>query len=214
MKQKLLNLAFDKPTNLITVMDSWIENKGTEDDPRWEYVYPPIEQDDDADVIAAKIKQFEEEMEQKKDAGVAKKLRGKADIPYIATPKEIAEHIIRVKRNGREFVMIINGNPRAAQAINGETNPETYNGIIEQVSRRLNRFMAAAFTTKNPTFIMRNLSRDLIFSNTAVAIKESNAYGKMFRGNQMKVLGNIRGLMKRYQSGKLDMNNPLDKLFQ
>lgn len=214
VKQKLLNLAFDKPTNLITVMDSWIENKGTEDDPRWEYVYPPIEQDDDADVIAAKIKQFEEEMEQKKDAGVAKKLRGKADIPYIATPKEIAEHIIRVKRNGREFVMIINGNPRAAQAINGETNPETYNGIIEQVSRRLNRFMAAAFTTKNPTFIMRNLSRDLIFSNTAVAIKESNAYGKKFRGNQMKVLGNMRGLMKRYQSGKLDMNNPLDKMFQ
>ena len=214
VKQKLLNLAFDKPTNLITVMDSWIENKGTEDDPRWEYVYPPIEQDDDADVISAKIKQFEEEMEQKKDAGVAKKLRGKADIPYIATPKEIAEHIIRVKRNGREFVMIINGNPRAAQAINGETNPETYNGIIEQVSRRLNRFMASAFTTKNPTFIMRNLSRDLIFSNTAVAIKESNAYGKKFRGNQIKVLGNMRGLMKRYQSGKLDMNNPLDKMFQ
>lgn len=213
MKQKLLNLAFDKPTNLITVMDSWIENMGTETDPRWEYVYPPIEEDDDADVIAAKIKLFEEEMEQKKDEGRAKKLRGKADVPYIATPKEIAQHIIRVKRNGREFVMILNGNPRAAQAVNGMTNPETYNGIIEQVSRKLNRFMAAAFTTKNPTFIMRNLSRDLIFSNTAVAIKENTAYGKKFRRNQLKVLGNMRGLMKRYQSGKLDMGNELDKMF-
>ena len=213
MKQKLLNLAFDKPTNLITVMDSWIENMGTETDPRWEYVYPPIEEDDDADVIAAKIKLFEEEMEQKKDEGRAKKLRGKADVPYIATPKEIAQHIIRVKRNGREFVMILNGNPRAAQAVNGMTNPETYNGIIEQVSRKLNRFMAAAFTTKNPTFIMRNLSRDLIFSNTAVAIKENTAYGKKFRRNQLKVLGNMRGLMKRYQSGNLDMSNELDKMF-
>lgn len=213
MKQKLLNLAFDKPTNLITVMDSWIENMGTETDPRWEYVYPPIEEDDDADVIAAKIKLFEEEMEQKKDEGRAKKLRGKADVPYIATPKEIAQHIIRVKRNGREFVMILNGNPRAAQAVNGMTNPETYNGIIEQVSRKLNRFMAAAFTTKNPTFIMRNLSRDLIFSNTAVAVKENTAYGKKFRRNQLKVLGNMRGLMKRYQSGKLDMGNELDKMF-
>lgn len=213
MKQKLLNLAFDKPTNLITVMDSWIENKGTDTDPRWEYVYPPIEEDDDADVIAAKIKLFEEEMEQKKDEGRAKKLRGKADVPYIATPKEIAQHIIRVKRNGREFVMILNGNPRAAQAVNGMTNPETYNGIIEQVSGKLNRFMAAAFTTKNPTFIMRNLSRDLIFSNTAVAVKENTAYGKKFRRNQLKVLGNMRGLMKRYQSGKLDMGNELDKMF-
>ena len=213
MKQKLLNLAFDKPTNLITVMDSWIENMGTETDPRWEYVYPPIEEDDDADVIAAKIKLFEEEMEQKKDEGRAKKLRGKADVPYIATPKEIAQHIIRVKRNGREFVMILNGNPRAAQAVNGMTNPETYNGIIEQVSRKLNRFMAAAFTTKNPTFIMRNLSRDLIFSNTAVAVKENTAYGKKFRRNQLKVLGNMRGLMKRYQSGNLDMSNELDKMF-
>lgn len=213
MKQKLLNLAFDKPTNLITVMDSWIENMGTETDPRWEYVYPPIEEDDDADVIAAKIKLFEEEMEQKKDEGRAKKLRGKADVPYIVTPKEIAQHIIRVKRNGREFVMILNGNPRAAQAVNGMTNPETYNGIIEQVSRKLNRFMAAAFTTKNPTFIMRNLSRDLIFSNTAVAVKENTAYGKKFRRNQLKVLGNMRGLMKRYQSGKLDMSNELDKMF-
>ena len=213
MKQKLLNLAFDKPTNLITVMDSWIENMGTETDPRWEYVYPPIEEDDDADVIAAKIKLFEEEMEQKKDEGRAKKLRGKADVPYIATPKEIAQHIIRVKRNGREFVMILNGNPRAAQAVNGMTNPETYNGIIEQVSRKLNRFMAAAFTTKNPTFIMRNLSRDLIFSNTAVAVKENTAYGKKFRRNQFKVVGNILGLMSRYQSGNLDMSNELDKMF-
>lgn len=213
MKQKLLNLAFDKPTNLITVMDSWIENKGTDTDPRWEYVYPPIDQDDDADIIAAKIKQFEEEMEQKKDQGLAKKVRGKADVPYIATPKEVSQHIIRVKRNGREFVMILNGNPRAAQAINGMTNPETYNGIIEQVSRRLNRFMAAAFTTKNPTFIMRNLSRDLIFSNTAIAVKESTAYGKKFRSNQIKVLGNMRGLMKRYHSGTLDMSNELDKMF-
>ena len=214
MKQKLLNLAFDKPTNLITVMDSWIENKGTDTDPRWEYAYPTtIEEDDDADVIAAKIKIFEEEMEQKKDEGRAKKLRGKADIPYIATPKEIEQHIIRVKRNGREFVMILNGNPRAAHAVNGMTNPETYNGIIEQVSRKLNRFMAAAFTTKNPTFIMRNLSRDLIFSNTAVAVKENTAYGKKFRRNQLKVLGNMRGLMKRYQSGKLDMSNELDKMF-
>ena len=214
MKQKLLNLAFDKPTNLITVMDSWIENKGTDTDPRWEYAYPTtIEEDDDADVIAAKIKLFEEEMEQKKNEGRAKKLRGKADVPYIATPKEIEQHIIRVKRNGREFVMILNGNPRAAHAVNGMTNPETYNGIIEQVSRKLNRFMAAAFTTKNPTFIMRNLSRDLIFSNTAVAVKENTAYGKKFRRNQLKVLGNMRGLMKRYQSGNLDMSNELDKMF-
>ena len=214
MKQKLLNLAFDKPTNLITVMDSWIENMGTETDPRWEYVYPTtIEEDDDADVIAAKIKIFEEEMEQKKNEGRAKKLRGKADIPYIATPKEIEQHIIRVKRNGREFVMILNGNPRAAHAVNGMTNPETYNGIIEQVSRKLNRFMAAAFTTKNPTFIMRNLSRDLIFSNTAVAVKENTAYGKKFRRNQFKVVGNILGLISRYQSGNLDMSNDLDKMF-
>ena len=213
VKQKLLNLAFDKPTNLITVMDSWIENKGTDADPKWEYVYPPIEQDDDADVIAAKIKQFEEDMQLKKDAGMAKNRHGKAIIPYIATPKEIAQHIVRVKRNGREFVLILNGNPRAAQAINGLTNPETYTGIIERVSRKMNQFMAAAFTTKNPTFIMRNLSRDLIFSNTAVAIKESYSYGKKFRENQGKVIANMRGLMKRYQSGKLDMSNPLDKMF-
>lgn len=214
MKQKLLNLAFDKPTNLITVMDSWIENKGTEKDPKWEYVYPDISQDDDADVVSSKIKIFEEEMNQKADEGRAKKIRGKADVPYIATPKEIAEHIIRVKRNGREFVMILNGNPRAAQAINGMTNPETYNGIIERVSRRLNQFMASAFTTKNPTFIMRNLSRDLIFSNTAVAIKENVQYGRKFRSNQVKVLGNMRGLMKRYRSGNLDMNNDLDRMFK
>ena len=213
VKQKLLNLAFGKPTNLITVLNSWIENKGTKKDPRWEYVYPDIEQDDDADTVAMKIRLFEEEMEKKKDAGVAKNIRGKADVPYITTPKEISEHIIRVKRNGREFVMIINGNPRAAQAINGMTNPETYTGIIERVSRRLNQFMASAFTTKNPTFIMRNLSRDLIFSNTAVAIKESYAYGKKFRSNQGKVLVSMRGLMKRYQSGKLDMSNELDKMF-
>ena len=214
MKQKLLNLAFNKPSSLITVMNSWIENKGTDQDPRWEYVYPDIRENDTPEEIADKIQKFEEEMNQKKDKGMAKMIRGKADIPYIATPKEVSEHIIRVKRNGREFVMIVNGNPRAAQAVNGLTNPTTSDGFMEKAAQFVNPFMASVFTTKNPTFIATNLSRDLIFSNTAVAIKEDAAYGKSFRSNQFKVLKNIKGLLKRFQSNSLDMNNPMDVMFK
>ena len=38
------------------------------------------------------------------------------------------------------------------------------------------RNMAANFTTRNPLFIARNASRDYIFANTMLAVKENAKY--------------------------------------
>lgn len=214
MKQRLLNLAFNKPTNLITVMDSWIVNRGTENNPQWEYAYPSIGENDTADEVAAKISDFERDMEDLRRNKMARKVKGKAEIPYIATPKQVSEHVIRVKRNGREFTMVINGNPRAAQAINGKTKYESTDGVVDKALDKTRRLMSPVMTTYNPTFSVRNFTRDCIFSNAAVFIKEDNDYGKRFRSNEMKVVAKIGGLMKRYSSGSLDMNKPIDKAFK
>lgn len=47
------------------------------------------------------------------------------NIPYrIVESRDMRQHQIIVKRGGRDYVITINGNPRAAQALNGQTNPD------------------------------------------------------------------------------------------
>ena len=45
-------------------------------------------------------------------------------------------------------------------------------------------------------------------------IKESFWYGQRFRGNQLRALGHIAGLLRKYNAGTLDMNNPMERYFK
>lgn len=214
MKQKFLNLVENHPTSLATVQKVWYENMGTKEEPVWEQSFPDIPENANADEVAVAIEEHEARMKELKKNGMAKDERNGVNLKYRASKREMNEHIVVVKRGGHEYAVYVNGNPRAAQAINGLTNPDTIEHKGVKLVQRLNRQLAANFTTRNPAFVLSNLSRDLIFSTTAVAVKEKGKYARRFNANIVKnTLGMVK-LMKRYQDGKLDMGKERDRLFK
>jgi hypothetical protein len=113
----------------------------------------------------------------------------------------------------------VNGNPRAAQAIDGELNPETNHRVINRITRT----MAQLNTSYNPDFVVGNTERDWIFSSAAILAKESPKYFAHWQKNYFG-RGIARGvagvpamhtnLFKRYREGNLNMNNPTDRYFK
>lgn len=213
MKQKFLNMVLNHPTSLATVKTMWYENAGSSESPVWEQSFPYIKPDATAEEISQAIDDHEARMAELGKSGMAKKSTKGVSLDYRASTREINEHIVVVKSGGREHVIFVNGNPRAAQAINGLTNPDTTDHKFMQTIGKANRQLAANFTTRNPAFVLSNMSRDVIFSTSAIWVKEDWKYAKRFDKNIAKNIGGIVGLMARYKSGKLDMRNQRDRYF-
>ena len=195
MKQNFLNMAINHPTDVLTVKEAWyVKDTETGD---WKMSFPDIKAGDSADVIADKIEEHEQRMKELEKNGESTKVKGGLNIDYRIGARQAREHIVTIKRNGKDYLVFVNGNPRAAQAVNGLTNPDAdENKLLAGISR-LNRELAANFTNRNPAFVLSNLARDLIFSVSAVSIKESPEYSRKFAKNiirSMRVIArNLRG---------------------
>lgn len=102
------------------------------------------------------------ELEKKGEAINEKnRLDASKDVAFIDDRQE-SEHVIRLKIGGVEHSLIINGSPRAAQAINGLLNMET--SSFQQHFGWVLRGMSALNTSLNPEFWISNLQRDLLFA--------------------------------------------------
>ena len=155
----------------------WIFQTG-----EWTLSFPDIQEGDDADIVSAKVEEHEQRMRELKTDGLATQVKEGLNINYRIGTRQAQEHIVTVKRNGKDYLVYVNGNPRAAQAVNGLTNPNVENKYLKAYGR-FNRWMAANFTTRNPAFVFSNLFRDLIFSTSAVAVKEGGRYAGQFSKN-------------------------------
>ena len=124
-----------------------------------------------------------------------------------------------MKRNGKDVVITINGNPRVAQAINGLTNPEQNQGMITRITSWINRNLSANFTMRNPAFMVSNFVRDGFYTNSMVWVKENPAYARQYNKNWAICTAQIASLVKRYKryekgdTSALDMNNDMDRMF-
>ena len=208
MKQNFLNMAINHPTDVLTVREAWyVKDPNTGE---WILSFPNIEENDDADAIARKVEEHEERMNMLKENGEATKVKEGLNIDYRISARQAKEHIVNVKRNGKDYLIFVNGNPRAAQAVNGMTNPSVEtNKLLEGISR-FNRQLAANFTNRNPAFVLSNLSRDLIFAVSAVNIKEGGAYARRFATNIPRAMR----VIARNLRGKGDANHADDALFE
>lgn len=206
LKQHFLNYVMNNPTSLVSISERWWENKGTETAPYWVEVSPEIPAGATADEIADIVEAFNEEMKQKAEEGRATTTRGSLDIKYHATGAEKDEHMVEVQRAGKTYQLYINGNPKAAQALNG-TNEKAVSRISQtdfgQMVEKINRSMAAFFTSKNPAFVLSNLSRDLTMAGASVAVKEDAAYNAQFIKNVVKVLRPRAGRGAKFGYGRL-----------
>ena len=211
MKQKFLNFILNNPNELVSISEQWyvLDNATGE----WEARNPIIPEDATGDEVASIVEQFEQEMEALGDNATKKKDGLKLSMHI--TKREGQEHVVRVKRAGKEYCLYINGNPRAAQAINGLTNPDVNDSSLYKAAKAVKNLMARAFTSMNPAFVVSNLSRDIIWAGTAVAIKENAAYTARYNKNVTECLvkAQLPRLLVKYKNGRLDRNNDWERYF-
>jgi hypothetical protein len=213
MKQKFLNFVMNNPTSLATVSEQWYTmDYGTNE---WVPNNPAIPEEATPEQVVEIVEAHEANMRALEKAGLATRKRSGLKIGLHATKQEEQQHVVRVMRNGKEYAVYINGNPRAAQALNGMTNPDVSKSKAREAAQKVKNFMARAFTSRNPAFIISNSVRDVIWAGTAVAAKEDAEYTKQYTKNVTGVLAKFKlpRLLRKFQNGTLDMNNEIERYF-
>ena len=213
--------------NLITETSVWYEK-----DPMTGIVYeryPDIPEDATADEINQIVSDFNKDMKAKALQNLASKVYRRGSIGYkFQRAENKSQHIVDVKIAGRTHAFIINGNPRAAQALNGLLENSGAKGIMKPLSS-ISRMMAQLCTSYNPEFVMRNIMRDAEFASSNVTSKEGARYGALWAKyyaqlGLYKGASNISlkdfsgsaglGLFAKYRNGTLDVSNKVERYFK
>lgn len=220
VKQKFLNFALNHPSDLVSVSDLWLQYDAVADE--WKPIFPDnIDINDSPEEVERKMNEFEDKMKQLAESAPDNYKHGKdaVNIPYrVVENRNLRQHQVVVKRNGRDYVITINGNPRATQALNGQTNPDNdISGSIGQLVHLIgdvNRTLSSLYTTLQPDFIASNFLRDMVYSNSMVWVKESPKYAIQYNMNFAKLpIVRMVMLLDKYRRGTLDMNDEIEKMF-
>lgn len=165
-------------------------------------VYPPVTTGLDSNAAKDAYDTWEADMKAKAAAGEAyqrtNKLNVQDDVAFISD-KQMPQHVIKLKVRGEEVNLYINGDPRAAQAINGMLNVETNSGY-QKVFGPILRWMSAVNTSYNPEFWISNLQRDFLFALMSSSITGEGT-NNLLKGfvNPKKIMQ----MMRDYEAGKL-----------
>lgn len=231
VKQALYNLALNHRTNLLSVMPMFsVKNPITGE---WEDAVPqidetmsPIERQQEVDKF---IKQMRVRMREEKDLPESDKTvkdARKVSVGRKVLPKAVPDFIVRMKVNGRQYAVVLNGNPKAAQAINGRLK-EHPNKALQKISG-VTRFMSAAVTSWNPAFMLSNFARDVQAANAFAYSNEGAKYAAMMdveihKNLSLASLGRDLSGMKdqgiyklyyKYRHNQLDMSNERERFFK
>lgn len=219
MKQRFLTFVQNHPSDLVSVSKLWLQYDAAADE--WVPVFADIDEGDTAADVARKVEAFEQRMEQlaANDPDNYKSGKEAANIPYRVLPGNMNEHQVLVKRAGETFVLTINGNPRAAQALNGLTNPDVktggFIGGFMKASSTINRFLSSAYTTRTPDFVVSNFFRDMLYSNCMAWVKDTPSYALRFHKNFGRFNPvTMRVLFGKWENGKLDDSKPTEYMFK
>ena len=212
VKQRLYNLAIGHDTSLLSISKQWYVNEGTKENPDWQRAYPELSGDMGADEVAAALKEFDEKMKALQDEGRATQRRDGLTLKYHTTTAQEQQHRVNVSIGGREYNIYVNGNPRAAQAINGELRMDDEGSSIIQ---RVNRWLANVYTSHNPEFVVTNYERDAGFAAAIVAATETPAYQagwikNMAKFNPITTGAYINSLIKKSMKAE-DRTNEADE---
>ena len=213
--------------NLITETSVWYEK-----DPMTGIVYeryPDIPEDATADEINQIVSDFNKDMKAKALQNLASKVYRRGSIGHkFQRAENKSQHIVDVKIAGRTHAFIINGNPRAAQALNGLLENSGAKGIMKPLSS-ISRMMAQLCTSYNPEFVMRNIMRDAEFASSNVTSKEGARYGALwakyyaqlgfYKGASTISFKDLSGttglgLFAKYRNGTLDMSDKVQRYFK
>lgn len=208
--------------DLVSISEVWYEKDGVDEEGKsiFKPVYPPFNEDLSSDEAKAAYDEWEKGMKEKAKAGLAfkgtRKLNLHNSVIHIDKRQE-ASHIIKFKVGGRDMMMYINGNPRAAQAINNELNVEM-SADYQKVFGKILRWFSGINTSYNPEFWLSNAQRDLLFALMSTDVKEDKAYNDAFRKNLGNLLahtfkGGVYSMKRKLEKGELG-DSPIETLYK
>ena len=221
VKRSLYNLATTHKSDLLTVRRQWYQNMGTKENPDWQRVDAEIPENATPEEMEKIVSDFEKNMRELAKDGMAMRQKRPMILPYHATKRMEKEHTVRVMVNGKEYVIYVNGDPAAAQAVNGTSTPkDPDNKFLENFVLRplrwFNRTRAALLTAWNFNFIPSNLSRDAQYSIQNMKAKEPATYVMRYIKNLGEGMAKFTSarLFYKDKNGTLDMNDPTERLFK
>lgn len=238
MKQKILNLALNAKSPLLSVSSTWYQTDANGFDVPIE---PPINDQMTPSEQKDAIEQWEDTMKMQAKQGKVHRMSDNLRLNLRTQKWQADEHCIRVQRGGKEYCVWVNGNPRAAQALNdrlGNQVTKPYKAtetILDKAENlftdgfiKIFRYMAQSVTSLNPEFVISNFQRDLASASLISTGKYGAGYTKDFLVN-VKRLGVLTGTMShkkeyrnaagiytlysKYKSGNLDNNNEMERYF-
>lgn len=236
-KQKLMNLVLNHNSDNLTVVNrAWKvkedvldeygdllvvpsnkEEEQDDNDTEWVEAVAKIPEGASPKEIEGIMTRFGEAMSKLKAEGRAEEIRKGSKIAYRTLYDERSSHQIPLYVGGEKYIITITGNPRLAQAVNGDLNPESESGWLAESGKRVNRTMAGLFTAKNAAFSLSNLSKDTIDANNQAFIKENPKWWWEFTKNQRAGFGLYPQMMKylkMYNEGKMDTTDKNQALFK
>lgn len=209
--QKMYNIVKAKGVNtLANARNRWIV-RDSDNMNKWHDAEPEISPDATAEQVTTQLEEFENNMKTLEEQGLARRVDGKrSPSEYrIMSRRQMDEHKIKVSIGGRQYIIDFLGNPRAAQAANGMTNPDVSDDAGRTLFRTFKNFLASAFTSKNIAFSVANFFRDTEHSNNYVFIKEGGEYYRRFSERQFNkfkyrsYMTEIFSKLKMFREGKL-----------
>lgn len=219
VRQKFLNFVENNPSDLFSVQKLWVQWNNTTK--TWDAVLPEFDPNDTSEEVIRKTQEFEEAMRksQRENPELFKLASEQPSIPYrVVGQDKKMQHQIIVKRGGRDVVIIVNGDPRVAMAVNGLTNPDSdangHVGAFFKWTAAVNRKLAGFYTSLSPNFVVKNFIRDIIYANTIAWVKESPTYAMTYHANVAKLAGQMHRLVHLYEHDKLDMSNETHRAFK
>ena len=210
MKQRFFNFVINRPNPLATVSDVWYAKTIHTVHDQVEPVYPDINETDGAEEIQQKLEDFENEMKELEERGMAFRRKVPMGVELVMKKFQKPEHMVQVMINGQEYVIYINGNPRAAQAINGKTNPEGEENIFWEYYNKAKRLYGGGLTSNNPDFVIANFVRDSIHSATMEFMNN----GLVASLNFLKNVPSSVKTVSRGVTGIYDSSNQMDVYFK
>lgn len=213
VNQKLYRLCQAHENDLIVLSDSWaVLNEHTGE---WEESYPKLTDDMNEEEVRRATLDFEQQMKDLEKDGKAKKLNGKQQFDYVPMDKaKKSEHVVEVRINGQQKRMTVVGNPRMAQALNGQLRFERGKNVFSKWNASIKNMMASLFTSYSPTFALRNMFRDWTHFRTMLSVREGERYAKSANKYYRQSLFKMVGMFKKYRNGTLDMNNEMERDFK
>lgn len=217
VKMKMANFAEHYPTDLIKQSNMYIEYDEVND--VWKAKYAEIPRDATPEEVDALIAEHNEKMAKavKENPNKYRKVSGKMDVPYIIPKGMDSYHQIPYKRNGVDYVLTVNGDPRLAFIMNGELEKAatTFAGKAGEAVEGLTRYLSSMYTQYNPEFMLSNAFRDGTWVLATVPVRENAKYTAKFYKNYLKfVLPSVmQNLFARYENGTLDMSKETHREF-